>query len=68
MATDTKHKTPVVPGGLSLLWWAGKDSNLRSASARQIYSLMPLTPRPPTHIFSNWMHMEPTIRFERTTG
>jgi hypothetical protein len=30
-------------------WWAGLDSNQRSAFARQIYSLVPLTTRPPTH-------------------
>ncbi len=30
-------------------WWAGQDSNLRSAFARRIYSPMPLTTRPPTH-------------------
>lgn len=29
-------------------WWAGLDSNQRSAFARQIYSLVPLTTRPPT--------------------
>ncbi len=32
-------------GGL----WAGLDLNQRSALARQIYSLVPLTTRPPTH-------------------
>jgi hypothetical protein len=30
-------------------WWAGLDSNQRSAFARQVYSLVPLTARPPTH-------------------
>ena len=30
-----------------IAWWWGQDSNLRSASARQIYSLLPLTTRPP---------------------
>ena len=30
-------------------WWAGLDSNQRSAFAHQIYSLAPLTTRPPTH-------------------
>lgn len=29
--------------------WAGLDLNQRSAFARQIYSLVPLTTRPPTH-------------------
>lgn len=30
-------------------WWAGLDSNQRTALAGQIYSLLPLTTRPPTH-------------------
>ena len=30
-------------------WCTGEDSNLRSAKARQIYSLLPLTTRPPVH-------------------
>ena len=30
-------------------WCRGQGSNLRSASARQIYSLLPLTTRPPLH-------------------
>jgi tetratricopeptide (TPR) repeat protein len=30
--------------------WAGLDLNQRSAFARQIYSLVPLTTRPPTHV------------------
>jgi hypothetical protein len=29
-------------------WWAGLDSNQRTALAGQIYSLLPLTTRPPT--------------------
>ena len=29
-------------------WWAGLDSNQRSAFAHQVYSLAPLTTRPPT--------------------
>ena len=29
--------------------WAGLDSNQRTALAEQIYSLSPLTTRPPTH-------------------
>ena len=31
-------------------WWAGLDSNQRTALAGQIYSLLPLTTRPPTHV------------------
>ena len=30
-------------------WWTGEDSNLRSSKERQIYSLLPLTARPPVH-------------------
>ena len=32
-------------------WCTGKDSNLRSPKGRQIYSLLPLTTRPPVPIF-----------------
>ena len=37
--------------------WAGLDLNQRSAFARQIYSLVPLTTRPPTHevSFNLWL-------------
>ncbi len=31
-------------------WCTGEDSNLRSSKERQIYSLLPLTARPPVHI------------------
>ena len=31
--------------------WAGLDSNQRNAFACQVYSLVPLTTRPPTHAF-----------------
>ena len=31
----------------SILWCTGEDSNLRSSKERQIYSLLPLTTRPP---------------------
>jgi len=31
-----------------LVWWAGLDSNQRSAFARRVYSPVPLTTRPPT--------------------
>jgi hypothetical protein len=30
-------------------WCTGEDSNLRSSKERQIYSLLPLTARPPVH-------------------
>ena len=30
-------------------WRTGEDSNLRSSKERQIYSLLPLTTRPPVH-------------------
>jgi hypothetical protein len=30
-------------------WCTGEDSNLRSSKERQIYSLLPLTTRPPVH-------------------
>src|ERR1700675_1710815 len=30
-------------------WWTGEDSTLRSSKERQIYSLLPLTARPPVH-------------------
>ena len=35
---------------LPRLWCTGKDSNLRSPIGRQIYSLLPLTTRPPVPI------------------
>ena len=35
--------------GTSNLWCTGEDSNLRSSKERQIYSLLPLTARPPVH-------------------
>ena len=35
----------------STYWCTGKDSNLRSPKGRQIYSLLPLTTRPPVPIF-----------------
>src|SRR3954447_14191896 len=31
------------------LWCTGEDSNLRSSGERQVYSLLPLTARPPVH-------------------
>jgi hypothetical protein len=33
-------------------WCTGEDSNLRSSKERQIYSLLPLTTRPPVHNFN----------------
>jgi hypothetical protein len=30
-------------------WCTGEDSNLRSSKERQVYSLLPLTARPPVH-------------------
>ena len=34
-------------------WWTGEDSNLRRSKDRQIYSLLPLTARPPVLNKSN---------------
>src|SRR3954453_17283453 len=31
------------------IWCTGEDSNLRSSKERQVYSLLPLTARPPVH-------------------
>ena len=31
-------------------WWTGEDSNLRSSKERQVYSLLPLTARPPVRV------------------
>src|SRR5437763_3156063 len=44
-------KTPIVQSTASRpnLWCTGEDSNLRSSKERQIYSLLPLTTRPPVH-------------------
>src|SRR6202041_3429544 len=39
----TSHFSPSNP------WCTGEDSNLRSSKERQIYSLLPLTARPPVH-------------------
>ena len=39
-------------------WCTGEDSNLRSSKERQIYSLLPLTARPPVPIF--WELSPPT--------
>src|SRR5213079_2182704 len=45
-------KTPIVQSTASRpnLWCTGEDSNLRSSKERQIYSLLPLTTRPPVHL------------------
>ena len=37
-----------IPGAANV-WCTGEDSNLRSSKERQIYSLLPLTARPPVH-------------------
>ena len=39
-----RHPSSKIP------WCTGEDSNLRSSKERQIYSLLPLTARPPVHI------------------
>src|SRR4051812_36921530 len=45
------HPAPAIigqsPKHPPLNWWTGEDSNLRSSKERQIYSLLPLTTRPP---------------------
>ena len=43
-------------------WCTGEDSNLRSSKERQIYSLLPLTARPPVPIFGNSAHPRPLAR------
>ncbi len=48
---------------LNYSWWAGKDLNLRRLR-RQIYSLLPLTTRPPTHFFD----LEPARGVEPPTS
>ena len=35
-------------------WWRGQDSNLRSPSGRQIYSLVALTTHPPLRSLPAW--------------
>src|ERR1700720_86674 len=47
-----KQKTAKKPdpyNSVQETWWTGEDSNLRSSKERQIYSLLPLTARPPVH-------------------
>ena len=41
----TIHRLLVQPKS----WCTGEDSNLRSSKERQVYSLLPLTARPPVH-------------------
>jgi hypothetical protein len=41
---------PRQPSGAPIKWCTGEDSNLRSSKERQIYSLLPLTTRPPVPI------------------
>ena len=45
----TNKKLRVLQKEELLIWWAGVDSNHRSRR-RQIYSLLPLATREPTHI------------------
>jgi hypothetical protein len=46
------------------LWCTGEDSNLRSSKERQIYSLLPLTTRPPVRNFNKTVHTgRKTLRF-----
>ena len=50
--------TPTVrPQRPAQYWCTGEDSNLRSSKERQIYSLLPLTARPPVPIFWNSAHL-----------
>ena len=45
-----ERQRPSIPvDGRPRNWWAGLDLNQRTALAGQIYSLVPLTTRPPTH-------------------
>src|SRR5262249_53635347 len=44
-------------------WCTGEDSNLRSSKERQIYSLLPLTTRPPVQ-----RKLEPMTRIELVTS
>ncbi len=44
-ARDRHPRRPAFP----IFWCTGEDSNLRSSKERQIYSLLPLTARPPVH-------------------
>src|SRR6202043_888002 len=45
---DSAATTSALPN-LTKTWCTGEDSNLRSSKERQIYSLLPLTTRPPVH-------------------
>ena len=50
-AWSVQTKKPMLEQGLFyvlVMWWRGKDSNLRR-QCRQIYSLIPLTAREPLH-------------------
>ena len=42
------------------LWWTGQDSNLRSPSERQIYSLVVLTTHPPVPVQLRFILFLPT--------
>ena len=48
-ARDPGAKFILPSPGASNPWCTGEDSNLRSSKERQIYSLLPLTARPPVH-------------------
>ena len=39
------------PNSVLARWCRGQDSNLRRALARRVYSPVPLTARPPLHLF-----------------
>src|SRR5690348_9794993 len=47
---DRPLRPPSPLGPHFKLWCTGEDSNLRSSGERQIYSLLPLTTRPPVHL------------------
>src|SRR5437016_1313629 len=64
-------KTPIVQSTASRpnLWCTGEDSNLRSSKERQIYSLLPLTTRPPVHLTEPAPHYKLLAgSFTGTTG
>ena len=43
-------------------WWTGEDSNLRSSKERQVYSLLPLTARPPVRTPQNKLNRRKLAR------
>jgi hypothetical protein len=52
----------IFPSQRSNPWCTGEDSNLRSSKERQIYSLLPLTARPPVHKRRPGPNMLPTCQ------